>query len=149
MKFTPKSSEEIALDGLLKEGKYPFTVTKAEDAKSKTTGAEMIKLQLTVYGDGTRQATVYDYLMESISDKLYKFCFLMGLDERYDSGDLKAEDCANKEGWAHIKIQPAKGAFKAGNVVSYYCQEPKDAAPARPRAAPPAAADLNDDEIPF
>ena len=155
MRFTPKTPDEIALDGLLPEGKYPFTVVAADETTSKKSGAPMLKLKLLVYGEGNRQTTVYDYLMESVADRLYKFCSLVGLEQAYDAGALKAYDCMGKEGWVHIKIQPAKDGFEPKNIVSYYCQEPErktEAMPPAPRrearALPPAMG-LDDDEIPF
>ncbi|RYD38959.1 MAG: DUF669 domain-containing protein [Verrucomicrobiaceae bacterium] len=148
MQFKPKSADEIAMDGLLPEGKYPFTVVAADETTSKKSGAPMLKLKLLVYGEGNRQATVYDYLMESVADRLYKFCSLVGLEQAYDAGALEAYDCMGKEGWVHIKVEPAAGGFGPRNSVGYYCQEPKGTAPPAPRTQPPAK-DLNDDEIPF
>lgn len=155
MRFQPKSADEIALDGLFPEGKYPFSIAKAEETTSKKTGAPMLKLQLIIYGDGNRQTTVFDYLMESVADRLYKFCALVGLEDQYNAGELEAYHCEGKEGWVHIKIQPAKDGFEPRNVVGYYCQEPKREAgsipppPQRePRALPPIG-DLDDDEIAF
>lgn len=155
MKFVPKTADEIAMDGLLKEGKYPFKVIEAEETTSKKSGAPMLKLKLLVYGEGNRQATVFDYLMESVADRLYKFCLAVGLSDKYDAGELEAYDCADREGWAHIKIQPAKDGYEPKNIIGYYCQEPGWQAKAtppmptrEPRALPPAG-DLDGDEIPF
>lgn len=149
MRFTPKTKDEIAMDGLFPEGIYPFAVMKAEDTVSKASGAPMIKLQLTVYGDGERQMTVFDYLLESQVKKLSEFCEVTSLTANYEAGTLEADDCDGKQGWLKLKIDKGNGDFGPKNAVSFYCFEPKDAKPADKalRAVPPPG--LDDEEIPF
>jgi hypothetical protein len=150
MKFAPKSSEELALDGLFPAGKYPFEVIKSEDAVSKS-GNEMVKLSLKVYGQGERVTTVFEYLMASNQQRLSQFCAFTGLAAKYEAGELEASDCEGRQGWVCIKIQPAKDGYDPRNVVNYYCPKPEGTvagAPAARLAAKPA--DLDDlDSIPF
>lgn len=148
MKFTPKSSEELAMDGLFPAGKYAFQVMKAEEVQSKRTGAEMLKLTLRVFGEGTRETVVFDYLMESVADRLHKFCKHIGMEEAYHAGELEPADVEEKMGWLQLKIQPAKDGWDPKNVVSYYCAGPETTT----RQAPPKARPLigaDDDEIDF
>ncbi len=151
MKFAPKSQEELALAGLLPAGKYPFEVIKAEDKTSKTSGNEMLALQLKVYGEGERVATVFEYLMASNEQRLNQFCVMTGLQEKYESGELEAFDCEGRTGWVCIKIQPAKDGYDPKNIVSYYCAKPETTlagVPASRLAAAPK--DMDDlDAIPF
>ncbi len=152
MKFTPKTDDELAMDGLLQPGIYPFVVAKAEDTTSKRSGNDMLKLQLEVYGDGSRKVHVFDYLMESVADRLAKFCKNVGLGDKYDSGELDAYDCEGKEGWVCIKIQPAKDAYEPKNIVSYYCQKPERPTSdgPTPGAAKASRQNLDDlEDVPF
>ena len=150
MKFAPKSSEELALDGLFPAGKYPFEVIKSEDAVSKS-GNEMVKLSLKVYGQGERVTTVFEYLMASNQQRLSQFCTFTGLAAKYEAGELEASDCEGRQGWVCIKIQPAKDGYDPRNVVNYYCPKPEGTvagAPAARLAAKPN--DLEElDSIPF
>lgn len=151
MKFAPRTPEELALAGLLPAGKYPFEVIKAEDKVSKTSGNEMLALQLKVYGEGERVATVFEYLMASNEQRLNQFCVMTGLQDKYESGELEAFDCEGRQGWVCIKIQPAKDGYDPKNIVSYYCPKPETTlagAPAGRLAATPKDLD-SDQEIPF
>ena len=150
MKFAPKSSEELALDGLFPAGKYPFEVIKSEDAVSKS-GNEMVKLSLKVYGQGERVTTVFEYLMASNQQRLSQFCTFTGLAAKYEAGELEASDCEGRQGWVCVKIQPAKDGYDPRNVVNYYCPKPEGTvagAPAGRLAATPSGLD-DDQEIPF
>jgi len=155
MKFQPKTADELAMDNLLPEGKYPFTVAEAEETISKK-GNPMLKIKLTVWGEGNRQSSVFDYILESIPDKLFRFCSVIGLENKYHAGELEAEDCVGRDGWAHIKIQPAEGSFGPKNVVGFYCNQPapengsapaSESAKRRPDPFPDSGDD--DDSIPF
>lgn len=155
MRFTPKSEEELALDNLLPEGKYPFTVKSAEDTVSKK-GNAMIKLGLTVYGSGAREVTVFDYLLDNFPDKLFKFCKSVGLEEKYNAGELEPYDCEHREGWAHIKIDPAKDGYGPKNTVSYYIAPGEAEGSGMSTGKPTAESkrknpfpDDGDEEIPF
>ena len=150
MKFAPKSSEELALDGLFPAGKYPFEVIKSEDAVSKS-GNEMVKLSLKVYGQGERVTTVFEYLMASNQQRLSQFCTFTGLAAKYEAGELEASDCEGRQGWVCVKIQPAKDGYDPRNVVNYYCPKPEGTVAGAPagRIAVNSGALASDDEIPF
>ena len=150
MKFAPKTADEIAMEGLLPAGVYPFQVVKAEDAVSKTSGKEMIKLTLEVYGEGNRKVNVFDYILESMADKLFKFCKVVGLEDKYNAGSLEAIDCEGTQGYVGLKIDPAKNGYEPKNVVSYYRKDVDY--DAKPHAASgPVSRPVSelDDEIPF
>ena len=149
MKFAPRTPEELALAGLLPAGKYPFEVIKAEDTTSKS-GNEMIALQLKVYGEGERVATVFEHLMASNEQRLNQFCVMTGLQQEYEAGELEAFDCEGRQGWVCIKVQPAKDGYDPKNVVSYYCQKPEGTLAGTPAGRvsklPPG---IDDDEVPW
>jgi hypothetical protein len=151
MNFTPKSKEELAMDGLLPAGKYPFSVIKAEEKTSKASGNPMLALQLTVYTPNGGQVTVFDYLMENKPAQLEQFCRFTGLEALYASGKLEESDCVGREGWVCIKTQAGKDGYDPKNVVSYYCPKPEETVAGAPatRIAVNAAALASDDEIPF
>jgi hypothetical protein len=151
MNFTPKSKEELAMDGLLPAGKYPFSVIKAEEKTSKASGNPMLALQLTVYTPNGGQVTVFDYLMENKPAQLEQFCRFTGLEALYASGKLEESDCVGREGWVCIKTQAGKDGYDPRNVVNYYCPKPEGTVAGAPatRIAVNAAALASDDEIPF
>jgi hypothetical protein len=152
MKITPKSQEEIDLEGLLAKGVYDFEVLKAEDKLSKK-GNEMIHVKLKVFsGDGYQ--FVDDYLMEAMSYKLRHFCEEAKLIDKYESGELVANDCIGRCGKVKLDIEPG-GDFPAKNIVKDYGEKKKaDVAAKGPlmNARPKAPVDDDSDpenRIPF
>lgn len=122
MRITPKSQEEIDLEGLLEKGVYDFEILKAEDKLSKK-GNEMIHVKLKVFsGDGYQ--LVDDYLMEAMSYKLRHFCEEAKLLDKYESGELVASDCVGRCGKVKLDIEPG-GDFPAKNVVKDYGEKKK------------------------
>jgi hypothetical protein len=159
MKVTPKTEEDLAKEGLgarelLRDGVYDFEVAEATEETSSKTGADMIKLKLTVFDSKGFPRTVFDYLMEgAMAYKMLHFAESTGLTRQYNSGELSAFDCENKTGRLKIGKEPARGEYRAkNNVVDY---EPPATRPlaAKPAAAPAARAkapvDDIDDQIPF
>jgi len=147
MKFTPKSKEEIVRENLFPAGVYPFTVISAEDAISKRTGKEMIKVELNVFGDDGRQIRVTDYLMEAMIGKLLDFCEQTGIGGLYEAGTLTAADCENREGFVKLKIEPGTDEFpNPKNAVAKYCSKPQAADAQKGRKMP-----VEDDgsDVPF
>src|SRR6476620_9427476 len=99
MKFTPKSEKELAEDALIPDGVYPFEVINALDTQSKTSGADMIAVQLRVFGPDGREPVIKDYLLESYLRKIFNFAKVTGLLPKYHAGSLCAEDCLAKTGY--------------------------------------------------
>lgn len=147
MRFTPKTEEELEMEGVLPKGIYPFSVLKAEHAVSKKSGADMIKLSLRLYGDG-RDAFATDYLMEAMAFKLAHFCEQTGLSDRYNSGELEADDCENREGWVRVDVK--KDDYGTKNEVKDYVSKPEtSAAQTRPAPKSRPLVDDDDDMVPF
>lgn len=161
MKFAPRSQEELAATAAARElfpkGIYPFVVLTAEDKISKS-GNEMIALKLDVF-HGERSRWVNDYLLPSLEFKLAHFAETAGLKDKYESGELTAEDCVGRSGHVRIDIEPATAEFKAKNVVKDYivpaeeeAQQPIRSgvkAPAPRPAAPQGDEQQEEDDIPF
>lgn len=148
MKFTPKSENEIAADGLLTPGIYGFEIMEAEDQISKA-GNEMIKLTVHVFDDG-EPVTIFDYLMEKVAYKLRHAAAACGLLDDYERGALDAADFQGKTGRCKVVIQKDKaGQFPDKNGIADYLK-PDAAAQTRPATARAkvSADDLND-SIPF
>lgn len=130
MKFAPKTESELEISLLLEPGIYPFQVSEAINDTSKN-GNEMIKIGLTVWGPEGRIHFVYDYLLEAMAYKLRHFCCYTGLIQKYESGELSANDCINKEGYVEIAIQKGKPNGNGGNYpdinkVKDYVERPGD-----------------------
>ena len=151
MRFAPKTQEELDFENLLPKGEYDFEVAKAEDAVSKKTGAEMIKVNLKVFHDNGFQF-VTDYLMEKMAYKLRHFFETIGQIEAYNAGSVVAADLVGACGKVQIDIEPA-GEFPAKNVVKDYGSKAKksaEKAAAKPAFIKQAEAEADDDgQIPF
>jgi hypothetical protein len=122
MKFTPKTEEELAMDGLLPEGVYDFECIEAINKVSKS-GNEMIELKLKVYDQIGGFRFVTDFLLEAFLPKLHSFCKATQTLKAYESGEFDAYDCQGTAGKVQIKIKPA-GEYPAKNEVKMY-GEPK------------------------
>ena len=157
MKFKPMTEDEIVSATLLEAGEYPFEVLAASEEISKA-GNEMIRIQLAVFGPDSKQAHVYDYLMEKMAFKLRHFCETTGLLAKYEAGTLSELDCEGKAGFVKIKIDPANGSYSAKNSVQDYVKPAAASAPDVPRKLTPAEFATKheldekskfDDDIPF
>ncbi len=149
MKFVPKSEKEIIEDGLWPDGTYDAVVFDATDKISKA-GNEMIELALEIYDNEGRKRQVRDYLMEAVIYKVRQAADAMGLIDRYDAGDLGADDFMGKS--CQVKIGRSRdknGVYPDQNIVKSYviAVQPERSEPAR-KQKQPVAADI-DDEIPF
>lgn len=167
MKFTPKTEKELAEQGMIPDGVYPFEVTKAQDTRSKSSGAEMIAIQLRIFAPDNREVYLNDYLLESYMRKIFNFAKATGLSASYHAGSLCALDCLGKQGFAKIGAEKGKEKTPGGecypdkNTVKDYVSQPSAApSPARPgptdaqlsnTAGAPAKAGgtVADEEIPF
>lgn len=118
----PLSKEDIENGGTLPAGTYPFSVIKAERGVSKK-GNDMIKLNLRLYG-AERDAFCTDYLLETMPFKLGQFCTLTGLEDRYNAGELEAEDCMGREGY--VTVKRTKDDYGVKNEVKDYVPEPRE-----------------------
>lgn len=151
MRFTPKTKEELEFENLLPKGEYDFEVVKAEDAVSKKSGAEMIKVNLKVFhGNGFQFVT--DYLMEAMAFKLRHFFETVGMIESYNAGQIQSADLIGVAGKVQIDIEPA-GEYPAKNVVKDYGSKAKKTAEkeaAKPAFIKEAQEEVDDDQqIPF
>lgn len=97
MQFTPKSKKELDESALIPAGDQDVECYEAEEATSKKGNAMMV-LKLKVYvGDGHRFHTDYIVTGNDMGlAKLYSFCFATGLLDKYEAGELTAEDCIGK-----------------------------------------------------
>lgn len=141
MKFTPKSADEVARDGLLPAGVYPFEVMEATDTLSRA-GNDMIRLKLVVFGPDGETPHVFDYLLEKLAYKLRHFAEVTGLLPQYEAGELTAIHCLQKNGYVKLVIEEQEG-YSPKNSVKDYEPAPEGSAPrpvAAPRPAPVAAA---------
>ena len=150
MRFTPKTDEEIARDNCWPAGEYDFEVTKAEDAVSKTSGAEMIHLKLLCYDQDGRQKIVDDYLMEKMAFKVKHFAQAVGLVDCYQQGLLTAEHCGSRNGRVLLIIQEDKsGKYPPKNAVKDYVPAGGSDKPQESDEDNGAPVDDKSDNLPF
>jgi hypothetical protein len=157
MRFQPRTEADIKAESnqrnLWPKGTYDFEVVNASDEVSKN-GNDMIKLVLKVYDQSGRSQMVWDYLLEAMAEKLVHACEALGLNDRYDSGELDASDFDGKAGQVVLYIQKGQNGYADKNAVADYVK-PKggtERVATAPRAAKPSQRttnqDINDD-IPF
>jgi hypothetical protein len=151
MQFQPRTVEEItkekrefAAQSLLPKGWYDFEVMDAQEAVSKRSGKDMIKLKLRVFNPNGGEKHVYDYLIETAPTHLFDFCESVGLENEYHQGTLTAADCKGRAGKVQIAIDDKDKNYDPKNVAKNY------ASPQALIKTPAAsAAEPDDDEIPF
>lgn len=145
LSFTPKSEED--LNSLLKPGEYEFEVLHAEHAKSKKSGADMIKIKLGVFRSDGSQAHIYDYLMPSVEFKLRHFCDSTGLLPQYQSGSLQASDCHGRSGKCKLIIKEdttGNGYPPKNEIKDYVLRKAKPITAASERKP-----ETPEDDVPF
>lgn len=151
LKFNPESEEELS--NMPTPGTYNFEVCGAESAVSKTSGKDMIKLNVALLDQaGNRQWHVWDYLMAAAMWKLRHFCAATGLMANYEAGTLTPEACRGRTGKCKVAIEKQDGYDPAPKIKDYVARE--DGIAAAPKAAKPAAptkpaTTTEDDDVPF
>lgn len=118
MRVTPKTEEEVQRNRLLTPGECDFEVRKAENVTSSK-GNEMIKLTLEVWDCDSKNAIVWDYLLDKMPHKVRHFCYAVGLGRAYEAGQVDAEQCEGKSGRLLIRNSQDPG-YDAKNEVADY-----------------------------
>lgn len=170
MSYQPMTADEAAKLNVKPDGIYSFEVSDASDTKSKKSGDPMIALELTFYDNDGSRFSVKDWLVHSsgpkgrwAEKKFYEFALSVGLQAKYAAGQMTAEDCLGRGGYAFINTQKGQektnkvtGAgtgefFPDRNGVKYYTTKPdKKPEPATPSPAKPAAKpEPLDEDVPF
>ncbi len=147
MRFEPLSDDQIIRMGLMEKGIYPFEVISAENTISKSNN-EMIKLQLRIWDKEGSERILYDYLLSAFIKKIKHFSDVTGLQDKYQNGNLEAEDCLGKSGNVLIGVQEDKtNTYPPKNSVIDYVAKPENNMVNKPLVQ---EKDLFDDqEIPF
>lgn len=109
MKFDSKTDEQIAQEeadakasGTLVAGTYDFEIIKA-DEKISEKGNAMFELNLSVYGTDGEPRSVRDWILPKMPKK-FKHCLdACGLTDKYEKGEVTAEDFLSKTGKLEIK----------------------------------------------
>ncbi len=118
MQFQSKTDEQIQRESLIPPGEYDFQIAKAEDKKSKTSGADMIAMELSVYV-GDKERVCRDWLMESMAFKLRHFCYSVGLGAKYEAGTFTAADCEGRGGKVKIIVKDSPEYGPQNSVKDY------------------------------
>lgn len=167
MRITPKTEEQLKEESniLWPDGEYEFEISdkatfgqkevRTDDGVSSS-GNDMIVLVVRVFNASGKPRFLTDYLTEAMGFKLRHACDACGLLDKYQSGELHAHDFIGKFGKLLLKTQPAKGEYKAKNVVDDYVKRlPQNSAHsvAKGNAYQPEPIDPNhpayDPDIPF
>lgn len=150
MNFAPKAESELKSFPILKSGEYDFEVLAARDTKSKSSGSDMIEVNLGIYEGDAVRARVFDYLLPAMEAKLRHFCDCTGLLAKYEAGTLCADDCKGRTGRCKLIVDVDKtGQYDDKNAVKdYVCRAAKPLTPRVPES-PNRAPISADDEVPF
>lgn len=122
MRFKPQSEEELNSFKLLDNGEYDFTVVYAEDKISEK-GNEYIFMKLQVWDKEGRERLIFTNL--AFIKLLKHFCDVTGLEDKYKTGEINAEDCLYKTGKVLIGFKPGEkkpegGYYPDKNIVEDY-----------------------------
>lgn len=145
MRVDPKTEQEVEEAGLLPAGEYDFEVIEAEDTTSKK-GNDMLVLTLSIEDGDGRSHKVIDYLVDAVAYKVRHFASAVGMLKEYEAGNIPAHLLKGRTGKCKLRLEPAKGDFRAKNSVNDYVKESGGNG-----AAPPAkfVPQELDDDIPF
>lgn len=146
VKTNPQTEQALKEAMLLPAGDYDFEVLDAVDKVSKN-GNEMIALKLGVFRPNGSKQYVNDFLMEKLAFKLRHFAYAVGLGEKYEAGEMVAEDCKGRAGRVTVKIEEQDG-YAPKNAVRDYVVIGKETVKPAANAKPTAPAS-NTDEPPF
>jgi hypothetical protein len=154
MRFTPKTEEQIAEEGLIPANTIcDFEVIEAEEKLSKV-GNEMMTLKLKVWRPDGSTTLLFEYLLSDADWKLRAFAVGAGVLDKYEAGVFKPDDIIGAAGKLKVGIDPAKNGYPARNKVLGY-EKPAQST-ARARVAPElaqrqrmAAAEIDNSDIPF
>jgi hypothetical protein len=157
MRVTPKTDEE--LNPLLMPGEYDAEVYQAEEKVSQK-GNEMIEIRLKVYHDGGTPILLRDWLLDSVPEKLKRFCEAAGLIDLYEAGELTAEGCCGASVRVKLKIKNDPQYGDQNSIGGYVVKrklplnppnnpKPKAVGIGKTPAQIAAYDELNDDSIPF
>ncbi len=126
MRFDPLSAQELASQNLIPEGYYRYKVSTSQDTQSKK-GDDQIKLNVEVYVNG-KNRYVFDYLTQAFLMKIYQFCEVNDLMEKYHHGTLVAQDCFDRsKGYVNIVTQKDKtGIYGDKSVIKSYILDMPD-----------------------
>lgn len=153
MKFPVYSDDELnemQSFKLMPNGDYDFQVIEAKDTHSKK-GNPMIELKIKVWDSDGREYLIFDYLLEQFAWKIKHFCQSTGLEHKWESGDLNADDCLGKCGIADIYTQKSKDPqYSDKNAVKNYLPADVSRRTQETVKKPEAEKDeFEDDSIPF
>jgi hypothetical protein len=139
MRITPKSEQQLKEEEAERmkafqcpDGTWDFEVIEATEGVSKSSGAEMITITMSVFAESDKPYMIKDYLLESVSHKVRHFFFSAGRGDLYDGGRFTADDCRGLCGKVIIKLGRASGNFAAKPEVKDYVV-PVDGEPVAPR----------------
>lgn len=166
MKYEPVSDKEFNSRLLLPAGDYAFEVLDATEGVSKSSGADMITLDLLIHAADGSNRKVKSYLVGSDKGKFQvrAFCESAGILESYKSGTFCADSCLNRSGWLRLRIEAGRakddgsgnwpdkntvGTFLARAPKTSSALAPAPVATAKPPAAPAAATAENSEDVPF
>jgi hypothetical protein len=125
MNVTPFDEKDLPKN-LLEKGEYDFEVTESADMVSRN-GNEMIKLKIAVWVGEKVRCYLFDYLLDALPAKLRHACDSFGLLDKYQSGNLKADDFYGRTGKGKIGIKSdSTGQYPDKNIISdYVCRGTK------------------------
>lgn len=135
MAFKYTSSNQESKSFHVEPGDYDVTVIEAVETISKSSGADMIKLNLEVDGHSCR---LFDYLIAAESSAWKIDSFRRSIGDKVVEGEeveLSASTLIGRRGRARLKTEEFNG--KTNNKVDLWLEpstkaEPAKAAPAQP-----------------
>lgn len=156
--FNPLSQEELDKAArVLTPGRALFNVIDAQQVKAKTTGADMIQLQLEVTDMHNVTATLRDYFVTGSpfgQVKLKHFLEAVGLENCFLTGQIDLDDLVKShyQGECRLGIKKGEGTYKDSITIKEYFKKSSQGFYAQSPGAssvPPGSVDEFNDDIPF
>lgn len=159
MNYTPVSDKEFNERMLLPAGAYAFEVLNAGAGTSRTSGADMITLELLVHAEDGSNRKVKSYLVASDGGKfaVRAFCESVKLMPEYRAGKFTVESCLGRSGWLKLKVEAGRpkddgsGNWPDKNAVATYLADAPKKAAGLPTPTPTHAptSEVESEDVPF
>lgn len=149
MKITPRTEKELAERNLWPAGKYTFEVnehiafgqkTFSTEEKKSSKGDDMIVLAMLVYNEEGEARPFLDYLVniESVEFKIRHAAEACGILDKYNAGELTADDFIGKTGELKLRVGKATEKYPTPrNEVGDYVVVRSEGGGAPPSSAIP------------
>lgn len=121
MSFTYTTEIKEREQAIIEDGEYNFETAAAYDHASKSSGKEMLTLELHMYDNNGKMFKVFDYIVDKTVFKLKDYWECVG-DPKMFCGKNELHDFIGLTGRARIKVESREkdgSIYRTARVVEY------------------------------